>query len=800
MSAPDQPVPSVPPSGPAIGQVKSPLAFLQPFGNDVCESWHEANPQASAPIHEEALSALRSLESQGRIVLLSAPRAGHGKTHLLGRVAAKLQPTSVVAALPWETRNGLSWHATAGGILEDLATPHRIAPHQEVTLPDICRGVLAMHLMRLVQTGKIPSANPAQALHLLQTNPKTLFTHEGPTKALAEWFQIYFPSLRKALASTSGITETMWVEAWLQRFMFVACQDLSAEENLNVLQQGIPDKSETQAETGAECLLRLIAAWKPMVLVADHMDGLYRDPEAGLAVARMALALSTLPRVRVVLSMNQDLWDTTLGRQLPSAMQDRLSASSINLHGMDLPEARALMVLRLREAGVSAYDSNQFLQFVDLESYFASHRSGVSPRELLRYAAKRWYRWLHPEAATDVPTSLAPAKTTAGQSPTKIHIPPTRIQVSDNDASAEDLERLRLSLENDAGGKHIDLSSLPIDLTSVTPQSGVVPLPTESDIPWQGSFLVMDEGETPSNAAPDQTSQNVIPKTPDSSQDEMVNKESPIPKEEVNALPSAAAAITPPSPPPPEATPSTAPSGALRRLGDMVAKFRKAVTPSPPQTPAVSPTPDSVATAPQAHPLSADNLRDRFEEARSLATSIPSDTYWLREVVNLAGESSALIKLDHIELPGLSSQRLPRWTWNGVEILFAFASFTHAEDWRLIASYIAGRLAEFANAASQYGEPMPEYKWVVLLQNDEEAAQLQKHIDNGIIPAGLEACLDRVQFSEPQTSDLIALWKLSQNTALQIDPTLTQAWQHLLADRLDFFWRRLTRPLGAATS
>ena len=56
-----------------------------------------------------------------------------------------------------------------------------------------------------------------------------------------------------------------------------------------------------------------------LVLVADHMDGLYRDPAAGVAVARMTLALTSMPGVYVVLSVNQDLWETTFGRQLPSA-------------------------------------------------------------------------------------------------------------------------------------------------------------------------------------------------------------------------------------------------------------------------------------------------------------------------------------------------------------------------------------------------------------------------------------------------------------------------------------------------
>lgn len=749
------PIPSTPPPTGHFPSpdAKSPLAFLQPFGNDVCESWHDADGQSSAPIHEEALSALRSLESEGRIVLLSAPRAGHGKTHLLGRVAAKLQPGSTVAALPWETQQGLSWHATAQGILQDLATSRQGADPQ---LADLCRGVLAMLLKRLVQTGKVPSANPGQALQLLQNHPNALFSRDGEAKALAKWFHTHFQTLRKSMALISGLPPSPWIEAWLQRFMLASSPALHTAETLDILLQGLPQNHQTNAENSAACLLRLMCSWKPMVLVADHMDGLYRDIEAGMSLARMALALSTLPRVRVVLSMNQDLWDTTLGRQLPSAIQDRLNASNITLQGLDLVEAHALVLLRLKEARVSASDSRNFMQFADLESYFATRNHGtVAPRELLRHAARRWYRWLHPEPE---PASA------------QIDFSSKTDPISDNETSAEDLERLKLALEQDMDGTHVDLSTYPANLEKAP--TGVVPMPTENEIPWQGSFLVMDDAEANEEPAPPETTPETTPEA--EAAPPPVNEptiEPPPPAAE--PPPAETVAIAPPPPPPPPK-----PVGALKRLGEMMAKFRH----------------HNHEAAPAA-PLSPTTLRDRFEDERAKAHHLQPGYLWLRDIVNLAGEHSALIKLDHIELPGFSAQRIPRWTWAGAEVIFAIATIDQEQDWRLISSYIAGRLAEFNNASTQYHEPCPDFKWVTLFQNDAEAAKFQQYQDSGVIPDTLESCLDRVQFSEPQLADLLALWQLAQNPDITSRADMVSAWQDLLADRLDFFWRRLTRPL-----
>ncbi|TLD70473.1 hypothetical protein FEM03_12145 [Phragmitibacter flavus] len=669
---------------------------------------------------------MRSLEAEGRIVLLSAPRAGHGKTHLLGRVAARLQPASVVAALPWQTREGLTWESTGRGVLQDLAA-QRGTPGM---LNEVCGGVLATLLRRMIQTGQVPSANPGKALRLLQEKPMQLFSREGDARPLSDWFHKHFTALRKKLAASTGLTASPWIEAWLHRFMQAV--SLPTNEALTVLLQGIQGR---QAEQSAACLLRLLCLWKPLVLVADHMDGLYRDTEAGMEVARMSLALTTLPRVRVVLSMNQDLWDTTLGRQLPSAMQDRLSARNVSLHGLGLDEATALVELRLKEAQVGAADSRAFLQFVDLDSFFATRAAGsVAPRELLRFAARRWYRWLHPDAD---PSQVKSTKSTADTASASF------LMVSPDDHDSE-LDRLTQSLQQDAGGKVVDLTTFDGEFEPAP--VGVVPLP--EDVPWKGSFLLGDE---------------------DDGDETQSDAEIPL----ANLLP----------PPPPS---------TLLKLSEMMARLQKRKP-----TEAASSSPASAND--KQTPATPSELRDRFEELRAGASSSHLDEPMLQDIVRLAGHRSALVKHDELELPGLTGQTIPRWTWQGMEVIFGIAPLNRPEDWQLLASYVAGRLAEFATAADQFGEAAPDFKWVVFTHEPAGVA-IQSLFDSAVIPSALRHYMDEVNLTPPQQADLIALRSLVNECSSPTDPALTAALQTLLADRLEFFWRRITRPLKASAS
>src|SRR4051812_26626067 len=349
---------------------------LQPFALDVCASWREVNEQSSAHLNQRALEELHVLEAQGRVVLLSAPRAGHGKTHLLGRVAQRMSSEAVVATVPWQSAADVSWSGCGHGVLHDLAAA---ASPGVPSLQTVCAGILATLLRRLIQTGRIPSTDPVQALRVLAQDPMALFREGGNARVIGDWMRRHFDQLRIPLAAISNLDNPAVVEERLRMFLDYVDDPSSARLG------GLLVQLEEHSADEVPRFLRLLTIWRPLVLVADHMDGLYRDPAAGVAVARMTLALTSLPGVHVVLSVNQDLWETTFGRQLPSALEDRLNARNITLRGLAEGDARELIALRLQEAGVGHEDAADFLHFVDVDRFFFGRPIGsVSARGLLR--------------------------------------------------------------------------------------------------------------------------------------------------------------------------------------------------------------------------------------------------------------------------------------------------------------------------------------------------------------------------------------------------------------------------------
>jgi len=134
------------------------LQFMQPFGRDICESWHDADQEGHVPLNERTIDQLRALRAGERVLLIRAPRAGFGKTHLLGHAAGLLKENFMPMTLPWQSPDGMSWTATGRGLLADLSRD----TDPQNALWQVCAGLCATLLRRLIQTGRIPSADPAQ--------------------------------------------------------------------------------------------------------------------------------------------------------------------------------------------------------------------------------------------------------------------------------------------------------------------------------------------------------------------------------------------------------------------------------------------------------------------------------------------------------------------------------------------------------------------------------------------------------------------------------------------------------------
>lgn len=391
---------------------------LNPFAADVCSGPFGVDENRSVPglnadiLHQLTGTIDERQSSVGRpggqpLLLLTAPRAGYGKTHLLGRLTAAAGGQVVLVPLAFRMEDQIGISAVAVRGLESMA---RADSQRDgwTKLREACAGVCAALVRRLIESGTLPCANPEQAMRVLNGDPVEVFDLNGSARLIGEWVRKHDAQLRKpmteqAMKRVPAIPSALeqWVDAMLNHALdggmsrVAVLRMLAAEE-----------KNE-----GPVTWLRLLGLWRPVVLLVDHLDAYYRNPEAGLRIASLLLDMSEMDGVHVVLSLNQDVWQATFGHHLPSAMEDRLTASQMLLRGIGESEAATLLRLRLNHAGVKAAELAEFESFVDVKRYFLGRPLGsVSARTFLRHVAKQWDFFQQTLASPPPVAPLVPAK------------------------------------------------------------------------------------------------------------------------------------------------------------------------------------------------------------------------------------------------------------------------------------------------------------------------------------------------------------------------------------------------------
>ncbi|MEN3940454.1 hypothetical protein WJU23_04105 [Prosthecobacter sp. SYSU 5D2] len=362
-----------------------------PFSADVCAGPLAVTPGASVEgLNEEVLDQLLEaveMRAGAPLMLLTAPRAGYGKTHLLGRVVAAAGGAVVMVPLAFRTGDALNLTTVTRRGLEALGTA---AGETEgwSRLREGCAGLVAHLLHELIKEGLVPSANPEQALRVLSGPVGDVFNADGAAHMIGDWLRKHAGGLRPILArrvSRQVPVRTEVADAWLEAMLGQAFE--GGAEGLAPMQ----DLAAADRETGTPVWLRMLGMWRPVVLLVDHLDGYYRNPDAGVTIASLLMDLVDTQELHVLLSLNQDVWQATFGHHLPSALEDRLTASQVLLRGLREADAAALLRLRLERAKVAAEDVREFEAFVDVKQYFLGRPIGsVAARVFLRHCARQW--------------------------------------------------------------------------------------------------------------------------------------------------------------------------------------------------------------------------------------------------------------------------------------------------------------------------------------------------------------------------------------------------------------------------
>jgi hypothetical protein len=164
------------------------------------------------------------------------------------------------------------------------------------------------------------------------------------------------------------------------------------------------------------------------------------------------------------------------------------------------------------------------------------------------------------------------------------------------------------------------------------------------------------------------------------------------------------------------------------------------------------------------------------------------DSALVRRLVEIAGKRFPAVRYDcvtvHADGGGPDGRDVPRWAFGGNEVYFGFEQFDDESFWTALARLIEVRrrprngsttswvkVVAFAPTGAAGGPPPP------VLGDD--------------LPFDLVR-LDRSAVASLYAAD--ALVKRAQSAEIDAEPGRVLG---ILADQLDFFWKRLTRPAGA---
>ena len=397
------------------------MANEHPF-QTLIESLGQLPSAHAEAVNRQAYHILRdiltvSVEQPGRCILLRAPRAGHGKTHLLSRIEHQLGANHEF--IPLRAAFGCQIHA--GTVMDDtLRSLLRALPASNglCVLDLMGRRLFATALEPLVRSGDVPCQNREEALTALQSRPLEIFDFHHPNAVTAHWAREIFALLSQrfsvdlAQRCNLPIREVaFWIDVL---FQFVAApveNTLRLRVLTDAIHSGNPGDGRMMERL--EALLSLLALLGRVVLVADNLEGFSSNESAALQLAAFLGTLrQSVERLDIILSLNQDIWENAFMPRLSGGLSDRLSEVVVELNPLTEEEMLALLESRVPGLG------SQVLARVDRSA------AGTHARGLIRAAGVAWLR-ASARDSSHTGSAVAPIATAAPVIPLTPVIPTT---------------------------------------------------------------------------------------------------------------------------------------------------------------------------------------------------------------------------------------------------------------------------------------------------------------------------------------------------------------------------------------
>ena len=359
------------------------------------------------------------LEKPGRCILLRAPRAGHGKTHLLSRIQHQLGASHEFIPLHASFCSRIDASTVIDDTLRRLLRPLP-ASGGLCMLDLVTRRLFAAALQPLVGSGEVPCQDREGALAALRTRPIETFDFHHPNAVTAHWtrenFEVLGQRLSLELAQRCDLP-VREVSFWVETLFRFAATPVDNPVRLRVLSEAVHAGNPSAAVDmeRLEALLGLMALLMRVVLVADDLEGFSTDETAALKLAAFLGSLrQSVEHLDVILALNQDVWENAFLPRLSDGLADRLSEVVVDLEPLTEDEMVALLESRVPGLGV------RVLSKVDRSA------AGTYARGLIRAAGIAWLKAsaLDSQASKPVvpaytpPPALAPIEPPASLEPT----------------------------------------------------------------------------------------------------------------------------------------------------------------------------------------------------------------------------------------------------------------------------------------------------------------------------------------------------------------------------------------------
>lgn len=374
-----------------------------PFLEDVFVD-HPANLPGVGRIHHRTFSrVLDSIESllggtapggvvgapgMGRIFLITAPEAGYGKSHLVARLRDHLGAIATTVVLPFDRSRPVTWPVALSSVLRQFSGSDRSRPHSAPLIDEVSRFFLSRLVLGALANGTVKERECPEAAARMRSDFASLFARDSPSKIL-NWVdkrshdlvRCADPDFSRKLGM--GRSELGF---WTHVFVDFNLREENALDRLRGLSNG-------EARERLLQLLRLTTDYRPVMIVADGLDGFFASESAGMDIADIVNGIrENVSRSVTLVCLNEDVWHSVFETHLPSAWRDRFTTEAARLDPLPPELAADLVRIRLRRTALSESAANRFVRRLGDEHLWDDAGTKLSPRGVLRQAGELWSR------------------------------------------------------------------------------------------------------------------------------------------------------------------------------------------------------------------------------------------------------------------------------------------------------------------------------------------------------------------------------------------------------------------------